>query len=385
VKPSNVLIEEGEPVLIDFGLAQLSDDLALTQTGWLLGTPGYLAPEILYGDGPTPAADVHAWAATVTFAAIGRGPYGTGPAMAVMDRERRGHSNLDGVPSGLDDVVAAALRSDPGNRPTARQLVEWLDSRMHPPPGAVAVPAPAEPRSTMTAVEHPPRDGSVPGRRPVPTAALTTAAASPPRVAEGATAVQDAADAPLGLGGEPDVGRYRRVAFWVAMLLVVTAGTVAAPIVTWYWVLAAGWGVRTLWVGALTLRAWRVAHGPRRGDDMLCALLIPWFALKASFASLVNAASAAVVAGSFVALARFGPDAVETPALVAAGLAVGLVSWLGPLSRNVRRGGRLVTDNLPASGLATGIILIFLLGVASGLLAVQQVVGTSYAAFPGSG
>ena len=54
VKPSNVLIEEGDPVLIDFGLAQLSDDLTLTQPGWLLGTPGYLAPEILYGDGPTP-------------------------------------------------------------------------------------------------------------------------------------------------------------------------------------------------------------------------------------------------------------------------------------------------------------------------------------------
>jgi len=42
VKPSNVLIEEGDPVLIDFGLAQLADDMALTQTGWLLGTPGYL-------------------------------------------------------------------------------------------------------------------------------------------------------------------------------------------------------------------------------------------------------------------------------------------------------------------------------------------------------
>src|SRR5437868_5022818 len=54
VKPSNVLIQEGEPVLIDFGLAQLSDDMTLTQVGWLLGTPGYLAPEILYGDGPTP-------------------------------------------------------------------------------------------------------------------------------------------------------------------------------------------------------------------------------------------------------------------------------------------------------------------------------------------
>ena len=78
IKPSNVLMEGRSPVLIDFGLARLADDPRLTQTGWLLGTPGYLAPEILYGDDATPAADVHAWAATVVFAATGRAPFGTG-------------------------------------------------------------------------------------------------------------------------------------------------------------------------------------------------------------------------------------------------------------------------------------------------------------------
>ena len=84
IKPTNVLMEGRSPVLIDFGLARVAEDPRLTQTGWLLGTPGYLAPEILYGDDATVASDVHAWAATVVFAA-------TGPA-AVRQGARRWRS-----------------------------------------------------------------------------------------------------------------------------------------------------------------------------------------------------------------------------------------------------------------------------------------------------
>ncbi|MFI2707348.1 serine/threonine-protein kinase, partial [Nocardioides sp. CER28] len=144
VKPSNVLMEGRTPVLIDFGLARVADDPKLTQTGWLLGTPGYLAPEILYGDDPTPAVDVHAWAATVAYAATGRPPYGRGPSMAVMDRARRGEHDLDGVPSQLREVLDAALSPEPGRRPTVDRLLAWL--RGHgPAPIARAVSAPLPP------------------------------------------------------------------------------------------------------------------------------------------------------------------------------------------------------------------------------------------------
>lgn len=143
IKPSNVLMEGRAPVLIDFGLARLADDPKLTHTGWLMGTPGYLAPEILFGDEATTASDVHAWAATVAYAATGRSPFGRGPAMAIMDRVRRGEHDLDGVEGDVRRALEAALDPEPGNRPTLDHLVARFA-----PDGAPAVAAPAPPEPT---------------------------------------------------------------------------------------------------------------------------------------------------------------------------------------------------------------------------------------------
>lgn len=127
IKPGNVLMEGRSPVLIDFGLAKIAEDSRLTQTGWLMGTPGYLAPEILHGEDPTRASDIHAWAATVVYAATGRAPYGRGPTMAVLDRVRRGEADLAGVPPSLLPILTAGLSSEPHLRPTMTQIMEELD------------------------------------------------------------------------------------------------------------------------------------------------------------------------------------------------------------------------------------------------------------------
>ena len=137
IKPSNVLLEGRSPVLIDFGLARLADDPRLTHTGWLLGTPGYLAPEILYGEDATPASDVHAWAATVVFASTGKPPFGTGPALAIMDRVRRGEHDLSRVPASVLPFVEAGLAPEPGDRPSTGELVAGLRA-----PTPVAPPRP---------------------------------------------------------------------------------------------------------------------------------------------------------------------------------------------------------------------------------------------------
>lgn len=144
VKPSNVLMEGRTPILIDFGLARVADDPRLTHTGWLLGTPGYLAPEILYGENATPAADVHSWASTVAYAGLGRGPFGRGPSMAIMDRVRRGEHDLGDIESPLRDVLAAALDTDPLRRPTLAELLAWLRPQTTRPSPVVTAPPLAE-------------------------------------------------------------------------------------------------------------------------------------------------------------------------------------------------------------------------------------------------
>jgi len=122
LKPGNVMLTDDRPVVIDFGIAQASESTRLTQTGMVMGTPGYLAPEVIEGQPSSPAADVHAWGATVAFAATGRAPFGDGSFETVFFRVISGRADLTGVPSSLVPAVSAALARDPARRPTA----SWL-------------------------------------------------------------------------------------------------------------------------------------------------------------------------------------------------------------------------------------------------------------------
>ncbi|MEJ5913962.1 serine/threonine-protein kinase [Pseudokineococcus sp. 1T1Z-3] len=144
LKPSNVLMLDGDPVVIDFGIARVADEAtALTSPGLVMGTAGYLPPELLEGAEVGPSADWWGWAATTAFAATGRPPFGRGPVTAVLDRVRRGRADLDGVPPELRAVLAAALSPDARERPGEgwlRQAVEELAAAAarepHPRPSA---------------------------------------------------------------------------------------------------------------------------------------------------------------------------------------------------------------------------------------------------------
>lgn len=127
LKPGNVMMFNGKPVMIDFGIAQATDDLRLTQTGLVVGTPGYLAPELIEGETVSESADWWGWAATVAFAATGRRPFGKGPFEAVLHRVHRGQADLEGLDPRLKPLLAAALSPDKRDRPTQDEIMTGLN------------------------------------------------------------------------------------------------------------------------------------------------------------------------------------------------------------------------------------------------------------------
>jgi predicted Ser/Thr protein kinase len=127
LKPGNVMMFNGKPVMIDFGIAQATDDLRLTQTGLVIGTPGYLAPELIEGELVSESADWWGWAATVAFAATGRRPFGKGPFEVVLHRVHSGQADLEGLDPRLKPLLAAALAPDRRDRPTQVEIMAGLN------------------------------------------------------------------------------------------------------------------------------------------------------------------------------------------------------------------------------------------------------------------
>jgi len=122
LKPGNVMLVNGQPVVIDFGIAQVPESTRITLTGMFMGTPGYLPPEVIEGKHGGPAADAHSFGATVAFAATGRPPFGTGSFETIFYRIMQGQPDLAGVPAPLAGLLTRTLARDPDRRPAAAEL-----------------------------------------------------------------------------------------------------------------------------------------------------------------------------------------------------------------------------------------------------------------------
>jgi serine/threonine protein kinase len=152
LKPGNVLLSPYGPRVIDFGIARALDArTAITRTGQIVGTPAYLAPELVMGGDVTPAADVFSWGCVVAFAGTGRGPFAGRTLPEILHRVAYEPPDLGGLEPALVGVVAAALAKDPYARPSVSALLTQLAG--HRPegpwqPATLPISRPSRPRRT---------------------------------------------------------------------------------------------------------------------------------------------------------------------------------------------------------------------------------------------
>jgi hypothetical protein len=123
LKPSNVLLAEDGPRVIDFGISHAAEATSLTRAGFVIGSPGFMSPEQADGGEVRPPSDVFSLGAILVFAATGEGPFGTGSTAALVYRVVHSPANLDGVPEEVRLLVERCLAKDPGERPTAGDLL----------------------------------------------------------------------------------------------------------------------------------------------------------------------------------------------------------------------------------------------------------------------
>ncbi|MFI1567733.1 serine/threonine-protein kinase [Streptomyces sp. NPDC020490] len=129
LKPSNVLLAEDGPKVIDFGISRPKDSELRTETGKLIGTPPFMAPEQFRRPREVgPAADVFALGSVMVHAATGRGPFDSDSPYVVAYQVVHDEPDLTGVPENLAPLVLRCLAKEPEDRPTPDQLMRELRS-----------------------------------------------------------------------------------------------------------------------------------------------------------------------------------------------------------------------------------------------------------------
>lgn len=126
LKPSNVMISQRGVVLIDFGIAQLGDDIRMTQQGSLAHTPGYADPRVIRGTSPDEVADWWSLAAVMLYATTGRPPFGRGTNQAIMHRVLEGKPDVDGLDERIAEIFRIALHPEENSRMSFAEMLDAL-------------------------------------------------------------------------------------------------------------------------------------------------------------------------------------------------------------------------------------------------------------------
>ncbi|GAA2289588.1 serine/threonine-protein kinase [Streptomyces atrovirens] len=167
LKPSNVLLAEDGPKVIDFGISRPKDSELRTETGKLIGTPPFMAPEQFRRPREVgPAADVFALGSLMVHATTGRGPFDSDSPYVVAYQVVHDEPDLTGVPESLAPLVLRCLAKEPDDRPTPDELMRRLRSVAAAYDTQVFVPAPRTPEAREAPEEAAPEASDTPEARP---------------------------------------------------------------------------------------------------------------------------------------------------------------------------------------------------------------------------
>jgi len=418
LKPGNVMIARGEPVVIDFGIAQVPDSTRLTQTGMFMGTPGYLAPEVIEGQQSGPASDVHSWGATVAFAATGRPPFGTGGFETIFYRIINGQPDLNGFPAPLLALVAQALSRDPARRPSAAELCQRtaaLDASALVPT-VTAVAAGALPFAAPGTAVDARASTALPGGGAIPAVGPVAPVARPPSTQPLMGGGWGAGNGPVANGGRgqvaadyrgmlppvqyvppasgsgpprsaaagngaPDRGATESPAGTLLVLATIAAAVAISIVFPLAGTVAALIGLTALRAAGQTagrMSRRRSRQGARAGDSVLAVLVFPLSLAWSAVRTVLMAPLALVVAAIAAVITIVAVPFHSIPLAFAYGAGALIAFYgLGPGSGGTRRPLRKFYDAIAATPGTATIVFIAVAAVA----VVAAVVAASHAPF----
>ncbi|MGA5418493.1 serine/threonine-protein kinase [Streptomyces pseudogriseolus] len=323
LKPSNVLLSEDGPKVIDFGISRPKDSELRTETGKLIGTPPFMAPEQFRRPREVgPAADIFALGSVLVHAATGRGPFDSDSPYVVAYQVVHDEPDLTGVPDELSDLVRRCLAKEPEERPTPDELMAGLR----------AVAASYDTRVFIPSQ----RTDEAPGRSRPAWPRTAEPGTRDPGAAEPEARAESAADADPKAGGKPR--RIRRRTVYGAVGAVGLAAVLALTALQVF-----GGGDASPAAGAApegTSRAWAVA-GPAEGTPrcshgagtLVCVQGGKAFALRPSDGRLLWQRAVTATTGGEKPLVAGGlvqPYPGQGGPLVALDPASGVTAWEEP-------------------------------------------------------
>lgn len=380
LKPGNVLMLDGDPVVIDFGIAHVAESSRMTMTGLVMGTPGYLSPELVDGGDVTPATDWWGWAATLVFAATGRAPFGRGGMEAVLARVFRGDADLRDVDPQLAPLLHACFTPDASRRPDADEVLAALDAWANGRPVTEALPqrtrtlAPDRTSVLPAAapVEPPAPWGQGDWRDPHPAPPAPVPTPSPPPAQAWPGVAGTYPDRP----GDPRIGKPRRTDVLATVLVAFVALIAATPWVGLVVAVGWSWAARTVDKSMTGTVRRRHRSGRRRSDGVVAAAASPWHVVTAALTTVVAALLPLAVGAAGILASALAQNAVDglgvrldapIPLAVGAFLALA-IGWWGPGGPGLRRGSRSLVRGVTGVAAVRLTLMAILLVLAVGVL-----------------